>query len=93
MERLKTTKCRSCGAEIVFIKTCAGKSMPCDATPVYYRITGEGGQKIVTPDGIVLTGEVVSNPEDANGYGYTPHWSTCNAPDKFRKKGGHENGI
>lgn len=88
MKDLKIKKCRSCGAPIVWIKTTAGKYMPCDATPDYYRITGESDKKIVTPEGEVLTGEVVNNPWDADEYGYTPHWSTCNAPDKFRNKGG-----
>lgn len=25
------------------------------------------------------------DPAEATGWGYVPHWSTCNAPDKFRK--------
>lgn len=29
--------CRGCGAPIVWIKTPAGKAMPCDPAPVYYR--------------------------------------------------------
>ena len=29
-------KCRACGADIIFIKTGGGKSMPCDKEPVTY---------------------------------------------------------
>lgn len=36
--------CRGCGAPIVWIKTPAGKAMPCDPAPVYqnrtYKIHG-----------------------------------------------------
>lgn len=32
--KLETTPCRSCGEEIVFIKTAAGKVMPVDAYSV-----------------------------------------------------------
>ena len=29
-------KCRGCGADIIWIKTPGGKSMPCDPIPVMY---------------------------------------------------------
>lgn len=80
------TKCRSCGAPIVWIKTLAGKSMPCDATPVNYRNNPDGRTKLVTPAGCVVSGEIVTDPANATGTGYIPHWSTCNAPDSFRKR-------
>lgn len=34
--------CRGCGAPIVWIKTPAGKAMPCDPAPVYYKATPDG---------------------------------------------------
>lgn len=39
----------------------------------------------MTPAGDVISCEPVDNPAEATGWGYVPHWSTCNAPDKFRK--------
>ena len=41
--------------------------------------------KLVTPAGDVISCEAVDDPAEAQGWGYTPHWSTCNAPDSFRK--------
>ena len=40
--------CRGCGAPIVWIKTPAGKAMPCDPAPVYYKAAPGGKDKIVT---------------------------------------------
>lgn len=85
-----TKRCRSCGASIVWIKTVGGKYMPCDATPVSYKTDGKGDSKVVTTSGIVISCEIITNPSDAEygkHYGFIPHWSTCNAPDSFRKRG------
>lgn len=43
--------CRGCGAPIVWIKTPAGKAMPCDPAPVYYKATPDGKDKVVTTRG------------------------------------------
>ena len=43
--------CRGCGAPIVWIKTPAGKAMPCDPAPVYYKAAPGGKDKIVTTRG------------------------------------------
>lgn len=42
------SKCKGCGAEIVWIKTAAGKSMPCNSDKV----------TIVTEDGKTATGYI-----------------------------------
>lgn len=49
-------KCRSCGQQVIWIKTVAGKNMPCNPQLVTYR-QGNGKEKIVTPNGEVLSGE------------------------------------
>ena len=87
----KATRCRSCGAPIVWILTRAGKSMPCDAAPVQFIASPHGRTKLVTLEGDVVSCEPAADPADATGTGYTPHWSTCNAPDKFRKRRQHSN--
>lgn len=51
-------KCRSCGQQVIWIKTVAGKNMPCNPQLVTYR-QGNGKEKIVTPNGEVLSGELV----------------------------------
>ena len=84
-DAMRNTFCKSCGKEIVWIKTIAGKAMPCDAAPQYYRQRPGGKRKIVTPNGEVLSCEILENPEQATGVGYTPHWATCSAPNRFRR--------
>ena len=51
--------CRGCGAPIVWIKTPAGKAMPCDPAPVYYKAAPGGKDKIVTTRGEVVSCEIV----------------------------------
>ena len=54
--------------------------------PIQWIRTRSGGNtKLVTPAGDVISCEAVDDPAEAQGWGYTPHWSTCNAPDSFRK--------
>lgn len=84
---MRVTACRSCGDPIVWIKTKAGKSMPCNALPIRYRAKPGGDTKIVTEAGDVVCCEAFADPAEATGWGYIPHWATCNAPEKFRKKG------
>lgn len=81
-------KCKACGAPIVFIGTLGGKSMPCDDCTVYYKQTPDGKEIFITPNGETVKGER-SKPqnEDVTGVAYVPHWSTCTAPDKFRRRG------
>lgn len=67
--------CRGCGAPIVWIKTPAGKAMPCDPAPVYYKAAPGGKDKIVTTRGEVVSCEIVPGAE-ATDAGYRPHWAT-----------------
>ena len=80
--------CRGCGAPIVWIKTPAGKAMPCDPAPVYYKATPDGKDKVVTTRGEVVSCEIVpgANATDA---GYRPHWATCPHADRFKRGGRH----
>ena len=78
-------KCKSCRATIGWIKTASGKLMPCNVEPVFYKTTGEGNDKVITLEGVLISCDVVTDPKEADSLGYVPHWGTCNAPDKFRK--------
>lgn len=78
--------CRGCGALILWIKTAAGKNMPCDISPVYYKPTPDGKDKIVTTRGEVINCEIVPERE-ATGIGLRPHWATCPQAGYFKTGG------
>ena len=86
--REQVTTCKACGAAIIWIRTRAGRSMPCNADAKNYIVKPGGSAKIVTPGGDVISAEIIRNPSEASGWGYTPHWSTCPAADNFKRKGG-----
>jgi len=79
-------KCRSCNAEIVWFKTPAGKSMPCDVQPVMYWEKPKAKGKIVTPNGEVVSCEFEGEPEKATGTGYIPHWGTCPSAASHKRR-------
>ena len=67
-------ECRACGAKILFIKTVAGKSIPVKEESKYYIQKANGSEKIVTPNGEVLSAELTSNPDEAtDGVGWADH--------------------
>ena len=78
-------KCKSCGADIIWIKTTNGKNMPCDLHPVRYWQQDKGKGTVVTKNG-----EVISCAFEGEGFptgcAYVPHWSTCPNADGHRKK-------
>lgn len=82
---LRTSVCRSCGARITWIKTASGQAMPCEATPVYYNTKAGNSDRVITRTGQVIACKIVAKPEEADNFGYKPHWSSCDNPSKFRK--------
>lgn len=83
--QMRTVPCRGCGAEIWFIKTVAGKTIPVNPEEVAYEQKAGGSLKIVTPNGEVLSAERPADPQKATGIGYISHFATCPASDSFRK--------
>lgn len=79
--------CRGCGARIVWIKTPAGKAMPCDPSPVYYKADPEGKDRIVTTCGEVVACTITTGA-NATDAGYRPHWATCPQAGHFKRGGG-----
>lgn len=86
------SKCKSCGAEIIWVKTKSGKSMPCDAQRKYFHENGDLGfhyddkemETFITEDGETKRGW---EDEYAGDYaGYTPHWATCPNANQHRKR-------
>ncbi|XBX04946.1 hypothetical protein QMP26_31575 [Enterocloster clostridioformis] len=71
--------CKSCGKQIMWIRTKAGKNMPVDPTMISYR-RPEAGKK-ATERIVTYAGEVVAadrvNSSEAEGTGYISHFATC----------------
>lgn len=80
------TKCKGCGAEIIWIRTLGGKSIPCDPEQVTYWEKAKAKGKVVTPNGEALSCEFSGELNKATGVGYVSHWSTCPCADQFRRK-------
>ena len=79
-------RCKSCGAEIRWIKTSKGKSMPVDPDYITYWQKAGGTKKIVTPNGNVISADVTGDPESATGLGFTSHFATCPNADQHRRR-------
>ena len=82
---MKISQCRACGAEIMFIKSLAGKTIPVNAEQITYQQKAGGSLKVVTPNGEVISGELAGDPQKATGIGFISHFATCPEADKFRK--------
>lgn len=80
------SKCRSCGADIIWIRMDSGKKMPCDAAQVTYWAKVGGTKKIITPNGEVISCELQGEFANATGVGYISHFSTCPSADKHRRR-------
>lgn len=78
--------CRSCGAPILWIKTRAGKFMPCESKQIHYITKPGAAAKIVTPGGDVISAEITGDPAAASGFGYAPHWANCPGADNHRRR-------
>lgn len=81
-------RCKSCGAELRWIKTTKGKAMPCNAEAVTYWANPKGKATIITPNGETTRADLTGDLQSATGIGYIPHWSTCPQADNFRAKKG-----
>lgn len=70
-------RCKSCRAEILFVRTDAGKVMPLDAVPV----AGEAW---------VIEGDTCrrAGPDDDHAQRYRAHWASCTNPDAHRRARG-----
>lgn len=75
-------RCRSCGAEILFIKTGKGM-MPVNAEPVQFNYQLGAKDRVVTGNGEVLPADI---REDGKERGWISHFATCPDASKFRKR-------
>lgn len=80
-------KCKSCGAEIVWVEMPSGKAMPCDPAIIMYWASIKGRHTIITPNGETVRCELDGDLNNSTGVGYVPHWATCpNAAQHRRRK-------
>lgn len=77
------SKCKSCGANIIWIPTVSGKSMPCDAKPIPYREDANGNMMLVTSDGRVVKAKI---DIDSDTFGYVSHFATCPNANAHRQR-------
>ena len=81
----KISKCRSCGADIIWIKMASGKMMPCNAVPIRYRLNFASGKlTLVTPDGKIARGN--ADPVSGERVGYLSHFATCPCAEQHRRR-------
>lgn len=80
--------CKSCGAQISWVKMKSGKWMPVETVTVPV-LPGEGKDTFITPAGEIITGKQYrkfeKNPNTVAGC--VPHWATCPGAAGHRKRG------
>ena len=79
-------KCKLCGAEIQFIRTPAGKYLPCNPRAVTYYKGQYNKNRIVTPAGKVIACEMTGSVSQVAGIGFIPHWASCKGNIKRVRK-------
>lgn len=79
-------KCKGCGAEIIWIETVGRKRLPCNPEPMMYWEKKGAKGKVVTRNGEVISCVFHGDQQKATGIGYMPHWATCPAADRLRRK-------
>jgi len=78
------TKCRYCNADIIFIKTKAGKTMPLDAESIYFKDDPKGCSFVLL-DGTVIKGTTVKEGTPDAKIGFISHFATCPNANQARK--------
>lgn len=62
-------RCKSCGADIVWITTRSGKPMPCDVGLIPFWAKVKAKEKVVTDSGDVVSCLLDGDPEEITGLG------------------------
>lgn len=78
------SRCRSCNAQVKWIRMQTGKYMPVDPY-LHTMIEGAGDTVLVTEEGSVIHGTLASYEEGANASGYISHFATCPNASQHRR--------
>lgn len=79
------SKCKACGAEIVWIRMQTGRSMPCDEGLVPYKQCENGKDTVITQNGEAIRCRLQFEGIPT-GLARISHFSTCTQPERFRKR-------
>lgn len=79
------SKCRSCGARILFLTTKKGHKMPVDPTVTRYKRVEGGTERVVLDNGEVVACTTDIPAEESDGIGYVSHFATCPNAKAHRK--------
>ncbi len=79
------SRCRSCGAKILFIKSEKGRFIPCNPTVTRYKMENGGKEKVVLDTGKVVSCRTDISAEEMDGVGYISHFATCPNAKVHRK--------
>lgn len=80
------SRCKACGAAIIWTPLPSGKKMPCDSEAKTYWKNPQGKSRIVTRNGEVIRCDLEGDIQNATGIGWTPHWATCPNAKDFKKR-------
>ena len=83
-------RCKSCGAEISWVKTTAGKLMPVDEPGIPYIEDPSGKEVFVTYNGAVVRGNRRSYSSGSYPIGHISHFVTCPNADRHRRSKCHD---
>ncbi|MCL2045752.1 MAG: hypothetical protein FWG88_05145 [Oscillospiraceae bacterium] len=81
------TYCRYCGKLIKYIRTAAGKYMPCDATRVYFVEDPRGPDFVYIGERESAYGYILQSEALGSVKAYRPHWGTCTGEKFVPRKG------
>lgn len=79
------SRCRSCNARIIFIKSTKGRFIPCNPIVTRYKKEEGGKEKIVLDTGEVVSCRTGVSTEEMDGIGYVSHFATCPNAKMHRK--------
>ena len=79
------SRCRSCNARIIFIKSIKGHFIPCNPTVTRYKLEEEGKEKVVLDSGEVVSCRTNISVDEMDGVGYISHFATCPNAKAHRK--------
>lgn len=78
------SKCRGCGADLIYIRTPKGRHMPCDPPLVPYWPREGGPGRVVALDGRVVACDL-EGPRETARFGRVSHFATCPAAERFKR--------